>query len=414
MHVTCGEHVMAIQRYDGLSSPYASGNRAGDFIAKLADKAADLACGLHRDYPGFTTYGGIVPGSGVVSEFNKGIWDSLCNDRGGLPPAATPPFTGGQCSCVRYTVVIQQTTWDGVTSQFTRFNVPGAIKGISQKPISETDPRIQSSLVAGEAACPYDGGIESAPAGRESKFNIVSVARNDGLADNCGSPPSRYPDVEPPFNRTYGNDSITYNDGTDFTFPFFYVPVDISPTFSPNIRIDLGGFTFNFDLGGVDIYLPDKKDDPRALPPAGGYPTAPPSGLPRPQPDPNRPNPNPDPGNKPPRQDCPDCPDIPPQPDPPGEGDPPEERPEEEGEEVTKPGIEFLEVVLTTLPDKVHYGNEGANVVFAGWVAFRSKSGSYYPREQINFQQSVFRAPVGADGYTYTFTNGARGFVREY
>ncbi|HEX7764952.1 MAG TPA: hypothetical protein VF433_15260 [Cellvibrio sp.] len=380
----------------------------------MADKAASIACGLYRDYPNFATGGGIDPFNTYPRQASKQVWDSLCGSRGQLPPPPSLPFTGGQCVCVEYFVNYRQT--HNVTGAiFESTSVcRGPIKGFGKRVVTSGNTfSYQYYLSGGNATCPQEVNFGTFSADIYT-YTVLSVARTNGQPDNCGNPPSGYPNVDPPPNRTYGNDSITYNDGTNISIPFLYVPVDFSPTFSPNIRIDLGGFTFNFDLGGVDIYLPDKKDDPRALPPATGYPTAPPTGLPRPTPDPNRPNPNPPPGNKPPQADCPDCPEFPPQPTPPGEGDPPVEKPPEEGEEVIKPGIEFLEVVLTILPDKVHYGNEGANVVFAGWVAFRSKSGSYYPREQINFQRSVFRAPVGADGYTYTFTNGASGYVREY
>lgn len=414
MHVTCNLLLMAIQRFDGLTGQYATGSRAGDFLAKAADKAAEIACGLYRDYPNFATGGGIDPFNTYPRQAAKQVWDSLCGSRSTLPPPANVPFTGGQCSCLTYNVNMTQKNEFNQTIPFTLFSIPGKIRGVRQTAFIEGSQTFYKwELIAGDTGCPGNVVLASKVSELIS-YSVTSVVRSNGAADTCGNQPARYPDRTPPDSRIYGNTSITYNDGTDFAIPFFYVPVSIQPTFSPNIRIDLGGFSFNFDLGGVDVNFPDRQPDTKNLPPPTGYPPAPPTGNPPPSFDPNRPPPDNGGGNKAPCPECPECPSVPQPPDPPGEGDPPEEKPPEEGEEVTKPGITFLEVVLTKLPDKMHYGNEGANVVFAGWVAFRSKSNAYYPREQINFQRSVFVAPPGAEGYTYTFTNGAQGYVREY
>lgn len=112
--------------------------------------------------------------------------------------------------------------------------------------------------------------------------------------------------------------------------------------------------------------------------------------------------------------DKPDCPELPPPPD--EVPAPPDEKPPDDGgDSPPKKRLAYVEVVLTKLPDKVQFGNRGAqNVYFAGWLSFRSPTGSYHERQQINFQKSIFTAPLGSDGYTYTLTHGARGTIKEY
>jgi hypothetical protein len=114
-------------------------------------------------------------------------------------------------------------------------------------------------------------------------------------------------------------------------------------------------------------------------------------------------------------RDKPDCPELPP---PPDELPVPDEPPADDGgNSPKKPKLAYVEVILTRLPDKMQFGNRGAeSVFFAGWIAFRAPTGGYYSREQINFRRSIFVVPQpsGADGYTYTFTHGAKGTIREY
>lgn len=110
----------------------------------------------------------------------------------------------------------------------------------------------------------------------------------------------------------------------------------------------------------------------------------------------------------------PDCPELPPPPD--QVPAPPDQKPPDDGgDSPSKKKLAYVEVILTKLPDKSQFGNAGAqNVYFAGWFAFRSNTGGFHPREQINFQRSLFVAPAGCDGYTHTFTHGARGRILEY
>lgn len=112
--------------------------------------------------------------------------------------------------------------------------------------------------------------------------------------------------------------------------------------------------------------------------------------------------------------DKPECPELPlpvdelPEP-------PVEKPPDDGGDSTPKKRLAYVEVALTKFPDKSQFGNRTAqNVYFAGWFAFRSGNGAFHTREQINFQRSLFIAPQGSDGYTYTLTHGAKGIVKEY
>lgn len=109
----------------------------------------------------------------------------------------------------------------------------------------------------------------------------------------------------------------------------------------------------------------------------------------------------------------PECPE--PVPLPPDLPPSPPETPPDDGGSGTKPKLSYLEITLTTLPTKAQYGNNGSEpVFFAGWVSFKYKSGAYGERIPVHFRRSIFAAPVGTDGYTYTLTNGAKGYASVY
>jgi hypothetical protein len=387
-----------IQRLNGLPSAYDVGNNVGDYLTKTADAAANAVCSLYRNHPGFVLPPTIFGLGQSQQNAARGLWDSLCGGRGTLPSPPAVPFTGGQCPCALYDIVIQSK--DEVTGVTGTLGVrrAGAIGGIVREP-SPTDSNRERVSLLFNVGCNGSPG-QKFPISEGNKpfrvtFSILSCNPVPGQPNNCGNPPPRYPDTSPPTSSTGGSTTIINNDGVNLTVPFAYIPVDITPTFSPQIRIDLGGLNFRFDLGGVDVQFPPLAPSPPNAPslPSGG-------------------------GSNPPCPPCPPCPDVTPGGgDDPAPGDPdlPPTEPVEPDGEQNAPGIKYLEVVLTTLPDKLQFGNRGQQTVyFAGWIAFRAKSGSYYPREQIHFQKSLFKAPDGADGFTCTFTNKAKGTVRFY
>ena len=80
-------------------------------------------------------------------------------------------------------------------------------------------------------------------------------------------------------------------------------------------------------------------------------------------------------------------------------------------EEEEKKDVVWVVVNLTTLPDKMMFGNP--NVYFAGWITFLIGD-AYTIREQINFERSVFRYPDGAISHHISFTNKADGVATTY
>lgn len=383
---------MAIQRIDGLPAAYDTGGGIGDTIKKAADAAANVACGLYRDHPGFvlppSTFG-LLP---QPQQAARGIWDSLCGGRVTLPPPPQVPYTGGQCVNVPYNVTrsIDTNIDDSNPPSTATFGAVGKLGSLGVRSVAGNQKQWFLPTRLGTAT-PSETIIFTAPNSQADKVrvSILSVAPVGTGANNCGNPPIQYPPTVPPASQTGGNTIINNNDGTDFSVPFAYIPVDITPTFSPQIRVDVGGLNVRFDGGGVDVQFPDVNPSPPGSTPFpdGGGSKLPPGGTSPP------PAPSPTPGD---------------------DDFPPVELPETPGSEEDVPGIKFLEIVVTKDPDKLHFGEGGENVIFAGWVAFRAKSGGYYPRQQINFRQSVFPAPEGSDGYTLTFTNGAKGRAREY
>lgn len=385
---------MAVQRLEGLASAYAVGDNVGDFLRGAADAAGNAACGMYKDYPGAFAPATVFDVPTPLSEASRGLMDSLCSGRVELPPPPTVPFKGGQCEKILYRVEFRytRTNPDGSTSAAggSAITIYGSLKGLS------TEPGVGAGTTnwyfTGKK---FDGTVDRRTVGANFPNNlnvtVFSVARADARPDTCGDPKPGYPPQVVPPSRSSGTTSITNNTGGNITIPFAYVPITPTLEFSPQVRVDLGGINVRFDLGGVDVQFPDVAPAPPGLPdfPDGGGSKSPGGGGGSPPTPPAKPTPG-DPNF------------------PPDEGQP------KPGEDEDAPGIKYLEVVVTKLPDKIHFGEGGANVIFAGWIAFRAKSGGYYPRQQINFAQSVFEAPEGADGYTYTFTNGAEGRVREY
>jgi len=148
-----------------------------------------------------------------------------------IPP---PPFTGGQCPGVAYTVSFQN-------------NANGS-------PIGPPATRVGTGPFGGGALDgPGRGGLIFAGVfeptlvgtGAEAP-TILSVVRTDGEPDTCGDIPPVFPPVTP----IDIDIDVTYNidDGTEVTvtIPFIYAP----------ITTDINGFfriPFTFEFGDIDF-----------------------------------------------------------------------------------------------------------------------------------------------------------------
>lgn len=200
----------------------------------------------------------------------------LCNQEPPEQPSVEPeppPFTGGQCP-VLY-IVNYSVTYDTrsipppniITDTFQITFVYGTIKGIRIERGSSLE---QVFIIGGGSTNPSDTveyGAFAVGTGGEGiiSASIVSVARQDGLPDNCGDPPSGgLPPYIPPDDSTtdYPID-YTDNDGNDFTVDVRFtlgnlqldidnnITVPFTLSFSPEFNLSLNG-TINQN-GDVNI-----------------------------------------------------------------------------------------------------------------------------------------------------------------
>lgn len=400
---------MAFVEFPGLPSLYQSGQNSGNYLAGVADKAADFACDLYRDYPG-----AII--QSPIGAFNRGLMDSLCGPRNKLPPSPdTPPFSGGQCQCVTYNVNLllrSPTTGDNNDT----VTVTGRVLGLS----AEGDPSQSETELMYLRYIPCDGSgnelaVQQFLVGtRGNGFDVIitGVSRQDGLPDNCGNPgPDWDPNLprEIPDNRRSGNVVINNNDGTNIVLPIAIVGSGNVINVNPNINVDVGGINIRFDFSGSKIDFGNGNpnvDQPR-----------------------DRNNPNSDDFDrieeilnrinerineqgedieqiKKDRNDTP-----PPDDDPEIEKEEDEEEEESGDRDVDK--LQYVCVHLTKLPNREQWGDGAPNVYYAGWLEFKVKD-CLLPRQPIHFSNSIFKAPEGATGFAYTLTNGAKGRVTVY
>lgn len=398
---------------EGLLPDYSTGEAAGDFIKKVADGAADFVCGLYRDYPGAIVDTSRSP----AKEFGTGMMDSLCGKRKpGLPPPPDPTFSGGQCECVSYSVVLRLTNYStaGVPSTSTSTGTfPGKIRGM-QKLGRPNDPGFADwKILAGGAACPSNV-LTHSRISNSATVTIQSATRVDGLADTCGQPPVGYPPVPIPSDRGSGTVKVDKDDGTSITLPIVLVGINASANFSPTINLNLGGIDLTIDVGGITI-----EDGTNGGNGNNGSPTTPDyqpsldnlsdklddlaSDLEGVKNDLDKLSKDFDDSS---RND-------------PGatENDPDEKVPEEREEDDPKQeeGLERLDSVcvhLTTIPSNARrqFGDDAPDVIYAGWFEFRTGE-CFHPRQPIHFSNSFFKAPKGADGFAYTLYEGFRGRV---
>jgi hypothetical protein len=370
----------------------------GKLAKEFADTSKQYACGLYSTVPG-----ALIPNVG--EDILRAFWDNLCGspsfpDSPALPPlpsAPARPFTGGQCCDVLYRIDMTFTIPGRTIPLVLRFK-PGKILRIEQRQVSGS----QNFYLIRERC---SGVIEQDNVGSSgeetAKIVIASVSREDGQADNCGSPPITYPPSPPvPPSGSYTSDpvSITYNDGSKVNYILNFKPpaVPAARDRFPSLTVNVSNpslnipITFNFD-GTVSFGVPAPLP-PIALPPDVVNKVD----------DTNKVvnDLNTSLGfiNKPPNYST----------------DPSvatENRGEGEEDSVDKDGILGLKITLSTFPGKAQLGNP--NIYFAGWLSFKLQGG-YVERRQINYEVSYFEAPKGCKGYSYTLTNGAIGSAVVY
>lgn len=376
----------------------------GDAIRNVANKAGNFACALYRDYPAF--FVGSIPNPVL----RGGAWltmELLCAPRNSTPPMPDASFVGGQCACIPYIVDIawqlvdQGQTFIGTERRVYLGKIGGvfigrSLAGDGQAVFIQAYTEING--VCAETLTPFQVYAVSGSASL-SNPRITAIRRQDGGADNCGDPPPRYPDADPPPERLKGDTELVIRPEFAPRVPITFV----SPKFEFPLHLKVGDFNVKFDAGGVNIDLggDGSQDLDEVIKRLEGIEADTADSLSNLKDltqdtrdfnqdfidDVNRRN------NK-----NPDADDL--------EKDPPDDEKE-------KDNIEYLYGVnlqLLTIPvnAKIQYGVDAPNLYYAGWFEF--KRGDFiFPRQPISFVNNFYKAPEGANGFAYTLYVGYEG-----
>lgn len=210
---------------------YGAGSAIGQFLSGVNSGVKDAVCDLYRRYPNW------IQRLNPVNGFYRGFMDAACRLPEGLEPTPRPlpPFTGGQCEGVGYaaTGVLSRPVCS--TSGCQRWSVgPGGVQvfgPVSVGPVFYEFANAPNDWFAkitvfggnGQAVITYSAYCYN------GQFPIsVTVARQDGLADECGDPDPVLPTGPEPSEE-------------DRTFDYD-IPITVGPN-TVNIPISIGPIT---------------------------------------------------------------------------------------------------------------------------------------------------------------------------
>lgn len=236
-----------------------------EFFKGLASDIVGNAKNLFKDFP--TGFVSGDPDSGLGA-FQRAFWDSFFGrfPGGSLPSPPVPPFSGGQCSGIPYEVLISYRSGQFGNEQGILLFYCGPVGAVEEKPIQDG-----RTFVFVTANGPQGGGCSSVTCeGTESRntglwivpgtLKVISVKPCGGVVDNCGSPPSTYPNKNlPPAVNPYvyvfpspgGRDvSVPYSIDFDPTLIVPVVKVDLNGEVEIPVSFDAGGINLDVDLGG--------------------------------------------------------------------------------------------------------------------------------------------------------------------
>lgn len=387
------------------------GSGTADFADKVGEGVRGFACDIWYNFPDYVTNS-----SFITNSIARGFMQDLCKDKN-LPPAPAPPFTGGQCESAVYgiqyqTAVIQNGTFSSwsATSNYTSVQIVGAVK--------------EAQMYANNVAVPFEhwswqgAGVPPTFGDRTRPYKIVLVDsvgtktanlsagasgvkfvkfyRIDGQPDDCGDLPTTYPPSNPPLPPTKSISidvdadttidvpiEVVLNANGTFNFPFTFKVGDLNNTFY--VKLDLGGFEFNYDVD-----LPDSTEPPVAPPPVAPPPKLPPGGG----------GGGGGGGSSSPTNE------IPP---------PPEKEPQDSIVNVlgglaedNVEGLIYLTITIDNVPanSKKEYGYPGDDVHYPGFVVFRSGGNNLLPRYPLHYVKNRIKPLPGTDGYAIRLYEG--------
>lgn len=381
------------------------GASVGSFVGDILHNVSNYACQLHYNTPGVIF---------DVSPFNRELWKEICKDRpSGLPPPSAASFSGGQCDAKPYKIFSTVVLADNNTPQgYTirengdTWAVYGAIESIAAVLVPQgvnftlnTRVRCRGRRQNGSSFFPVgavqdvDYGWATITGGINSRILSASfsVYTPDGSADNCGDPPppAVVPVVLPVSQRTTNISVLSVDNSTtnDVTAIVEFPSASVDFNLSVPLRVTIDQRKFYLNIDGWHSGDPSDDSPPDLSPVQDSVLQL--NGTLNQYFAPVNPSVNPSLTLIAPSFG------------------------KDSDEQKDVSGAQWLIIDLTKTPDKAQYGGDSPTVYFAGWIEFL-KEGRAFPRQQINFERSIFRFPDGADGYAYTFTNGAQGNVSVY
>lgn len=355
-----------------------------DLGKQMAGAAKNFACSLWEKYPKQFV------GNNPYGNFQRQFWNNLCFPPPKTPIIPSPPlFQGGQCP-VKYNVSISIGVFPSTTScsrspdSISNFSASvwgeiadvflaaplGNCGGFSQLFI-----RCHGNSFSSRTVELTNFLLSSQSYGRFFKILTVTVTRQDGQPDNCGSINTDYPNTPPPLpgNETY-NVTFEGDDNNNFTFPLVWNNID----FSIPLKFDfeVGKIEVNFD--GIDLNF-DNDNEWKVFPPL-------------------REDKKKDRNFYIPRKDLEE------------EQSPTEEEIEEEVTDDSS--IKYVLVEITKTPAKGRYktilqNNPSDSTFFAGYFSWQYED-HRFPEEPIRKKLNVFHNSVGADGFRLYTVNDAR------
>lgn len=370
-----------------------------NLLQNLANGAANAVCSLYANYPT-----GILPsvGSTPVSALATGLLDSLCGPRGLQPPS--PPesnFTGGQCEGTIYSVSYFCVI-NGVPTSGT-VNLEGPIGGIVYRgsnpaAVSIAYGKGQFFNLASNLS-PQNGPLVLASSSITGIFSVSGP-------DDCGDIfPTYNPTLPPSGGYSSTNFPIAVNvNGTILPLNFTLIPtvVNANLNFRPEFNVDVGGIRVNFNLGGVNFYVPsDRIPGPIRLPGPDTRPTPPPA-IP--------PGTDQEPCDLTPvltaladltelAEDIKDC-----ACGPGGLAQQTNYGPARARVINLPPRSQSVTVEVVSIGSQIRSqsGNSGGeNVIYVGWYAF-GRNGGFGDRKPLSYQVNSFEVPRSATTFTYS------------
>lgn len=376
------------------------GSNVAGFTKSLANEAANKVCEIYKAYPWALTFGD-------WGRYKEGFWDEMCASRpSGLPVPPKPTFTGGQC-VEKYGVnfrIFSRAYSEGSTTVvgaawgpikgFVLQNTPNPFGYPTYRLFVDGHGNTNEGGPTSEPRLVYVRDFDDQNNYGDFRVELLNVFRIDGQPDNCGNPPTGYP--QQPVPSTALNTTINVTSSSNS----YNVPITIHypPTNNYNLEIDAGDIRLTFDFGGVTfssnpVYNRINKNYDQSLDLGdevtnlaqnfnsftnnsnnlslswnlGNFQTTSAFGS------------------------------------------------SAKGDDKKQSNLAYVTLDLTQVPvnAKTQEGEKAQDILYAGWFQFVAE-GYYYPREPVHFRKSIFRAPTGATSYSYTLYKGFQANVTEY